>query len=84
MTRKTLRIHCLKILRILKKYCCFFVKKMGLTYENDIHKFVPSRTYLGKKISQDFIATLLGRIVNIDSDAAMGEVLKTILTKKTK
>jgi ribosomal protein L7Ae-like RNA K-turn-binding protein len=68
----------------IEKILLLLCHKMGLTYENDIHKFVPSRTYLGKKISQDFIATLLGRIVNIDSDAAMGKVLKTILTKKTK
>ncbi len=68
----------------IEKILLLLCYKMGLTYENDIYEFVPSRTYLGKRISQDFIATLPNRIVNMDSDAAMGEVLKTILTKKTK
>lgn len=57
-----------KILLIL-----FF--KMGLTYEGDIIDFIPSKTFLGKKISKDFTKSITERLVDIQSDDDLSGLL---------
>lgn len=59
-----------KILLIL-----FF--KMGLTYEGDIIDFTPSKTFLGKKISKEFTNSISKKLIGIESDNELSEILKT-------
>jgi hypothetical protein len=48
---------------------------MGLTYEGDIIDFIPSKTFLGKKISKDFITTISNKLVGIESDEELADIL---------
>ncbi len=49
--------------------------KMGLTYEGDIIDFIPSKTFLGKKISKDFTSTISNKLVGIESDEELADIL---------
>ena len=62
----------------IEKILLLLCYKMGLTYENDIYEFVPSKTYLGKKISEAFVRSLPSRLINIETDEAVAKLLASI------
>ena len=48
---------------------------MGLTYQESIESFTPSKTFLGKLISQDFIENITTSLVGIDSEEDLKKLL---------
>jgi hypothetical protein len=59
----------------IEKILLILFYKMGLTYEGDIIDFIPSKTFLGKKISKDFITTISNKLVGIESDEELADIL---------
>lgn len=49
--------------------------KMGLNYLGDIESFVPSKTYLGKNISNSFVDSIPKIIVGIENDEDFSKLL---------
>ena len=60
----------------VEKILLILFYKMGLTYEGDIIDFIPSKTFLGKKISKEFTNTISKKLVGIESDNELSEILK--------
>ncbi len=60
----------------VEKILLILFYKMGLTYEGDIIDFIPSKTFLGKKISREFTNTISKKLVGIESDNELSEILK--------
>jgi len=61
----------------IEKILLILLYKMGLIYEGDIIDFTPSKTYLGKKISPDFIQSLKEKLVGIETDEDLSTLLLT-------
>jgi hypothetical protein len=59
----------------IEKILLILFYKMGLTYEGDIIDFIPSKTFLGKKISKDFTSTISNKLVGIESDEELADIL---------
>ena len=59
----------------VEKILLILFYKMGLTYEGDIIDFIPSKTFLGKKISNDFANTISSKLVGIESDEELADIL---------
>ena len=59
----------------VEKILLILFYKMGLTYEGDIIDFIPSKTFLGKKISKDFTTTISNKLVGIESDEELADIL---------
>lgn len=59
----------------VEKILLILFYKMGLTYEGDIIDFIPSKTFLGKKISKDFANTISTKLVGIESDEELADIL---------
>ena len=59
----------------VEKILLILFYKMGLTYEGDIIGFIPSKTFLGKKISKDFVNTISNKLVGIESDDELADIL---------
>ena len=59
----------------VEKILLILFYKMGLTYEGDIIDFIPSKTFLGKKISKDFVNTISNKLVGIESDEELADIL---------
>ena len=59
----------------VEKILLILFYKMGLTYEGDIIDFIPSKTFLGKKISKDFTSTISNKLVGIESDEELADIL---------
>lgn len=60
----------------VEKILLILFYKMGLTYKGDIIDFIPSKTFLGKKISKEFTNTISKKLVGIESDDELSEILK--------
>jgi len=60
----------------LEKILIILFYKMGLNYEGYLKSFTPSKTHLGKKISQKFVDRIVTILDNVDSDEALTELLK--------
>ncbi len=61
----------------IEKILLILFYKMGLIYENDIIEFTPSKTYLGKKITQEFAESLKQRLVGVETDEDLSKLLLT-------
>ena len=61
----------------IEKILLILLYKMGLIYEGDIIDFTPSKTYLVKKISPDFIQSLKEKLVGIETDEDLSKLLLT-------
>jgi hypothetical protein len=61
----------------IEKILLILLYKMDLIYEGDIIDFTPSKTYLGKKISPDFIQSLKEKLVGIETDEDLSTLLLT-------
>ena len=48
---------------------------MGLTYEGDITEFRASKTYLGKKISEEFMENISEKLIGIEADEDLSKIL---------
>ena len=59
----------------VEKILLILFYKMGLTYEGDIIEFIPSKTFLGKKISKDFTTNISNKLVGIESDEELADIL---------
>lgn len=59
----------------VEKILLILFYKMGLTYEGDIIDFIPSKTFLGKKFSKDFTNTISTKLVGIESDEELADIL---------
>jgi hypothetical protein len=59
----------------IEKILLILFYKMGLTYEDDIIEFTPSKTYLGKKITKEFSEGVKKKLLGIET----GEDLSNIL-----
>lgn len=59
----------------IEKILWILFYKMGLTYEGDIKSFEPSKTYLGKKISQPFLDSVTTQLAGIETDEAFAQFL---------
>ncbi|WP_430928375.1 hypothetical protein [Polaribacter marinivivus] len=60
----------------LERILLILFYKMNLVYEDDIEAFTPSKTSLGKLISEDFYKSLPTTLVNVDSDDKLIQLLK--------
>ena len=65
----------------IEKILLILFYKMGLIYENDIIEFTPSKTYLGKKITQEFAESLKQRLVGVETDEDLSKLLLTYENK---
>lgn len=65
----------------IEKILLILFYKMGLIYENDIIEFTPSKTYLGKKITQEFAESLKQRLVGVETDDDLSKLLLTYENK---
>jgi hypothetical protein len=52
--------------------------KMGLIYKGSIKKFAPSKTKLGKLITDEFCRSTKKRLINVDSDEKLAELLMAL------
>jgi hypothetical protein len=59
----------------VEKILLILFYKMGLTYEGNIIDFIPSKTFLGKKISKDFANTVSSKLVGIELDEDLADIL---------
>lgn len=59
----------------IEKILLILFYKMGLTYEDDIIEFTPSKTFLGKKISKEFTDTITEKLIGLDTDENLGKIL---------
>ena len=59
----------------IEKILLILFYKMGLIYENDIIEFTPSKTYLGKLITQEFAESLKQRLVGVETDEDLSKLL---------
>lgn len=66
----------------VEKILLILFYKMGLTYEGDIIDFNPSKTFLGKKISKDFTSTISNKLVGIESDEELADILSKTISSK--
>ena len=60
----------------LERILLILFYKMNLVYEDYIEYFTPSKTSLGKLISEDFYKSLPTTLVNVDSDDKLIQLLK--------
>mgnify|MGYP000096910762 FL=1 len=65
----------------IEKILLILFYKMGLIYENDIIEFTPSKTYLGKMITQEFAESLKQRLVGVETDEDLSKLLLTYENK---
>jgi hypothetical protein len=65
----------------IEKILLILCYKMGLIYENDILEFTPSKTYLGKKITHEFAASLKERLVGVETNDDLSKLLVTYENK---
>lgn len=65
----------------IEKILLILCYKMGLIYENDIIEFTPSKTYLGKMITQEFAESLNHRLVGVETDEDLSKLLLTYENK---
>lgn len=61
----------------IEKILLILFYKMGLVYEGDIIDFTPSKTYLGKKITQEFSELIKTSIAGVDSDEDLSKLILT-------
>lgn len=59
----------------IEKILLILFYKMGLTYEGDITEFRASKTYLGKKISNDFTKNISEKLIGIEADEDLSKIL---------
>ena len=59
----------------VEKILLILFYKMGLTYEGDIIDFIPSKTYLGKKIPKEFIKSITKKLIGIETDDDLSRLL---------
>ncbi len=59
----------------IEKILLILFYKMGLIYEGDIIDFTPSKTYLGKKIKKEFTGAIKEKLIGIDCDVALANLL---------
>ena len=62
----------------LKRILLVLFYKMGVVYEDNIEDFTASRTSLGKLISNDFVKTITNRLIGIDTQEKLSNLLKNI------
>ena len=60
----------------LERILLILFYKMDLIYEDYIEYFIPSKTSLGKLLSEDFCKSLPTAMVNVDSDDKLIQLLK--------
>ena len=65
----------------IEKILLILFYKMGLIYGNDIIEFTPSKTYLGKMITQEFAESLKQRLVGLETDDDLSKLLLTYENK---
>ena len=63
---------------LVKKILIILCAKMGLTYEENIIEFRPSRTPVGKTIDAAFAESLKTIIEGVDTDEKLAEVLNSV------
>ena len=59
----------------IEKILLILFYKMGLTYEGDITEFRASKTYLGKKISEEFMENISEKLIGIEADEDLSKIL---------
>lgn len=59
----------------IEKILLILFYKMGLIYEGDITEFRASKTYLGKKISNDFTKNISEKLTGIEADEDLSKIL---------
>lgn len=59
----------------IEKILLILFYKMGLTYEDDIIEFTPSKTYLGKKITKEFSESVKKKLLEIETDEDLSNIL---------
>ena len=59
----------------VEKILLILFYKMGLTYEDDIIEFTPSKTYLGKKITKEFSESVKKKLLEIETDEDLSNIL---------
>ena len=64
--------------RDIERILTILFYKMDLIYEGYIIDFSPSKTFLGKMISQEFCNNITTSLVDIDSDIKLAELLQDI------
>ena len=64
--------------RYIERILTILFYKMDLIYEGYIIDFSPSKTFLGKMISQEFCDSITKSLVGIDSDLRLAELLQNI------
>lgn len=65
----------------IEKILLILFYKMGLIYEKDIIQFTPSKTYLGKRIKQEFAESLKQMLVGVETDEDLSKLLITYENK---
>ena len=60
----------------LERILLILFYKMNLVYKDDIEAFTPSKTGLGKLISEEFCKTMPTALVNVNSDEKLIQLLK--------
>jgi hypothetical protein len=65
----------------IEKILLILCYKMGLIYENDILEFIPSKTYLGKKITKKFAESIKERLVGVETNEDLSKLLVTYENK---
>lgn len=64
--------------RDIERVLTILFYKMDLIYEGYIKDFSPSKTFLGKMISQEFCNSITTSLVGVDSDLKLAELLQNI------
>ncbi len=59
----------------IEKILLLLFYKMRLTYEDDIIEFTPSKTYLGKKITKEFSESVKKKLLEIETDEDLSNIL---------
>lgn len=62
--------------RDIERILTILFYKMGLIYEGDIKDFYPSKTSLGRLISQEFCLSISTTLTDISSDEKLADILK--------
>lgn len=65
--------------KLIEKILTILFYKMGLS--DGFHNFEPSKTYLGKKISEEFKNSIVEKTSNISNDDEMAEYLNSKIIK---
>jgi hypothetical protein len=66
----------------IEKILLLLFYKMGLNYEGNILEFMPSKTYLGKKISPSFVESLPTILESMESEEELSALLLKYESKK--